>query len=337
MNVSREGKRFILATLLTALAAFNTGNNLIYLISSMMFSILVISVAVLKMNLKGLTLRVSPEYPVFAKVPAVLEIAVTNKKRNLPSYSVKVSLPEALAGESYFPGIPAQSELSQTVRVVYKKRGVYGFGDFYLSSSFPFIFLTQKISSTVREKVIVYPEITEVDASVTDLTKEGDALSYSGTRRGEEFSFIREFRYGDDRRNIHWKSSAKTTRLMVREYAVEEPKKLTVILDNLMPPDDRVFENAVSLAASLADRFLREGFYVRLFTCRKVVPFGSGSPHLFKILDILAEIKGHHSWECPLSSEAGTEGLLILILCSEGSPLQRFVSLSDKVIYAAAL
>jgi uncharacterized protein (DUF58 family) len=337
MNVSREGKRFILATLLIALAAFNTGNNLIYLISSMMFSILVISVSVLKMNLKGLTLRVSPEYPVFAKVPAVLEVAVTNKKRNLPSYSVKVSLPEALAGESYFPGIPAQSELSQTVRVVYKKRGVYGFGDFYLSSSFPFIFLTQKISSTIREKVIVYPEITEVDASITDLTKEGDALSYSGMRRGEEFSSIREFRYGDDRRNIHWKSSAKTTRLMVREYAAEEPKKLTVILDNLMPPDSRVFENAVSLAASLADRFLREGFYVRLFTCRKVVPFGSGSPHLFKILDILAEIKGQHSWECQLSSEAGTEGLLILILCSEGSPLQRFVSLSDKVIYAAAL
>jgi len=337
MNVSREGKRFILATLLTALAAFNTGNNLIYLIFSMMCSILVISVIVLKINLKGLMLRVSPEYPVFAKVPAVLEIAATNKKRIVPSYSVKVSLPEALGGETYFSNIPAQSEPSQTVRVVYKKRGVYGFGDFYLSSSFPFIFLTQKIVSTIRKKVIVYPEIKEVDASISGLTKEGDALSYSGMRRGEEFSSIREFRYGDDRRNIHWKASAKTTRLMVTEYAAEEPKKLTLILDNLMPPDDRVFEKAVSLAASLADIFLREGFYVRLFTCRKVVPFGSGSPHLYKILDILAEIKGHPSWECPLSSEAGTEGLLILILCSEGSPLQRFVSLSDKVIYASAV
>ena len=268
MNVSREGKRFILATLLTALAAFNTGNNLIYLISSMMFSILVISVVVLKVNLKGLTLRVSPEYPVFAKVPAVLEMAVINKKRNLPSYSVKVSLPEALIGESYFPRIPAQSETSQTVRVVYKKRGVYGFGDFYLSSSFPFIFLTQKIPSTVRKKVIVYPEITEVDASLTELTKEGDALSYSGMRRGEEFSSIREFRYGDDLRNIHWKSSAKKTRLMVREYAAEEPKKLTVILDNLMPPDDRVFRKC-GFSRSLPcrqvsqRRILCEAFYLQ--------------------------------------------------------------------------
>jgi uncharacterized protein (DUF58 family) len=337
MIVSREGKRFFLATLLTALAAFNTGNNLIYLIFSMMCSILVISVIVLKMNLKGLALRVSPEYPVFAKGPAVLEIAVTNNKRNRPSHSIKVSLPEVLGGEAYFPRIPAQSELSQTVRVVYKKRGVYGFGDFYLSSSFPFIFLTQKIVSTVSEKVIVYPEIKEVDVSIPDLTKSWDALSYAGMRRGEEFSSIREFRYGDDRRTIHWKSSAKMTRLMVSEYAAEEPKKCTIILDNLMPPADRVFENAVSLAASLADRFLRDGFYVRLFTCRKVVPFGSGSPHLYKILDILAEIKDHHSWECPLSSEAGAEGLLILVLCSESSPLQRFVSMSDKVIYASAV
>jgi uncharacterized protein (DUF58 family) len=337
MKVSREGKRFILATFLTALAAFNTGNNLIYLIFSMMSSILVISVVVLKMNTKGLTLRVSPEYPVFAKVPAVLEIVVTNKKRILLSYSVKVTLPETHGGESYFPKIPAQSELSQTMRVVYEKRGVYGFGDFYLSSGFPFIFLTQKIVSAIREKVIVYPEINEVDASLPGLTKEGDALSYSAMRRGEEFSSIREFRYGDDRRNIHWKASAKTARLMVSEYAAEEPKKLTVILDNLMPPDDRVFENAISLAASLADSFLRDGFYVRLFTCRKVVPFGSGSQHLYKILDVLAEIKGHHSWECPLSSEAGAEGFLILILCAEGSPLQRFASLSDKVIYASAV
>jgi len=337
MNVTREGKRFILATLLTALAAFNTGNNLIYLIFSMMCSILVISVVVLKINLKGLTLRVSPEYPVFAKVPAVVEIAAANKKRRLPSYSVKVSLPEALGGEAYFSKVPAQSESSQSVRVVYKKRGVYGFGDFYLSSGFPFIFLTQKIVSAVREKVIVYPELKAVDTSMPGMPKEGDALSYSGMRRGEEFSSIREFRYGDDQRAIHWKASAKMTRLMVSEHAAEEPKKLTVILDNLMPPDGRVFEHAVSLAASLADSFLAEGFYVRLFTCRKVIPFGSGSQHLYKILDILAEIKGHHSWECPLSAEAGTEGLLILILCSEGSPLQRFVSQSDKVIYASAL
>ena len=337
MNVSREGKRFILAAFLTALAAFNTGNNLIYLIFSMMLSILVISVVVLKMNLKGLALRVSPEYPVFAEVPAVLEIVVTNNKRNLPSYSIKVSSPEAIAKEAYFPKISARSEALQTVRVVYKKRGVYGFGDFYLSSSFPFIFLTQKIVSAISEKVIVYPEIKEFDDSLPEPAKEGDALSYKGMRRGEEFSSIREFRYGDDRRKIHWKASAKTTRLMVTEYAAEEPKKLTVILDNLMPPDDRVFENAVSLAASLTDRFLREGFYVRLFTCRKVVPFGSGGVHLYKILDILAEIKGHPSWECPLSSEAGTEGIMLLILCSEGSPLQRFASLSDRVIYASAV
>ncbi len=187
MNVSREGKRFILATLLTALAAFNTGNNLIYLIFSMMCSILVISVIVPKMNLKGLALRVSPEYPIFAKSPAVLEIAVTNNKRKLPSNSVKVILPDALGGESYFPRIPAQSEPSQTMRVVYNKRGVYGFGDFYLSSSFPFIFVTQKIVSTISEKVIVYPEIKDADVSISDLTKLGDALSYSGMRSGRSF------------------------------------------------------------------------------------------------------------------------------------------------------
>jgi uncharacterized protein (DUF58 family) len=337
MKTSREGKRFILTAFLTALAAFNTGNNLIYLIFSMMFAILLIAVAALKMNLRGLSLRVSPEYPVFAKAPAVLKIAVTNRKRNLPSYSVRVVSSEASAGESYFPEIPPQSEVARTVRTVFQQRGVYGFGDFSLSSGFPFIFLMHTVAAPVQKKVVVYPELREVDVFLSGLTREGEAVSYAGIRKGEDFFSLREFRYGDDRRAIHWKASAKASRLMVSEYAAEEPKKLSVILDNLMPPDDRVFENAVSLAASLAERFLREGFYVRLFTCRKVVPFGTGGSHLYKILDILAEIEGQDSWECPLSSEAGADGLQILILCSEGSPLRRFVPLSDTVIYAPAL
>jgi uncharacterized protein (DUF58 family) len=337
MKTSKEGTRFILATFLTALAAFNTGNNLIYLIFSMMLSILVISVVILRVNLTGLKLRASPEYPIFAKSPAALSITLMNAKRRLTSYSVKVVMPEAVQGTAYFESIPAHEERTQTLRVVYKKRGVYGCGDIFIESSFPFIFLSQRINSRIPQEVIIYPEIKEVGSSIEEMTKEEYAVSSSSRKRGDEFSALREFRYGDDRRKIHWKASAKTAHLMVTEYAAEETKKLTVILDNLMPSDDTAFENAVSLAASLSDRFLREGFYVRLFTCRKVVPFGGGGQHLYKILDILAAIKGEPSLECPLSSEAGAEGVVILILGSEFSPLTRFVSVSDKVYYASEL
>jgi hypothetical protein len=59
MKLTREGKRFLLATILLTFAAFNTGNNLIYMILAMMFSIVIISAAALIINMKGLSLAVS--------------------------------------------------------------------------------------------------------------------------------------------------------------------------------------------------------------------------------------------------------------------------------------
>ena len=337
MKLSREGKRFFLATGLIAVASLNTGNNLIYLIFSMMFSILVLSVMILRMNLKGLVLKVLQIQPVFANSPANIHVTISNNKRKIPSYSIRVSMPGIESAETKFPVIMPMSALSETIPVVYKKRGMYDYGDFFIESGFPFIFFLKRVLCNVDGSIIVYPELREIDNIIPEIAGEGHELSLEGFRKGDEFAMIREFRYGDDWRRIHWKASAKTEKLMVMEYAAAEPKKLTIILDNLMPRDMNAFEKAVSLAASIADSFLKEGFFVRLFTCRKVIPFGAGREHLFKILDLLAVIEGQDLSECPLSHEAETEGVVVLILNSNDSPLNKFMPVSDMVIYAATL
>jgi uncharacterized protein (DUF58 family) len=335
MKPSREGKRFFLATFLIAVAAFNTGNNLIYLILSMMLSIIVLSIAVLKFNMKGLVLKVSQSRPVFANSPSDIDIALTNNKKKAHSYSINVTMAQ-VKGAVYFPEISGSSYALRTASVLYNKRGVYGYGDFFIGSGFPFIFLTKKILCNISDKVIVYPEIKNIDEIAPELTDEVFALLRQDVIKGEEPAVIREFRYGDDRRKIHWKASAKTAKLMVMESAAEEPRKLTLMLDN-MRPHAEYFEKAVSFAASLADKFLTKGFFVRLLTCKKVVPFGTGEEHLFKILDVLAVIKSEDLWECPSSTESGTEGLTVLILNSEDSPLGRFIHDSDMVIYASTI
>jgi len=335
MKPSREGKRFILATVLIAVAAFNTGNNLIYLILSMMFSIFLLSILILRINMNGLKLRVHQSQPIFANNPANIDITISNKKRIIPSFSIKVLMPAGIKGVAYFPKISGLSDELKNVPVVYKKRGIYRSGDFFIESSFPFILFSNRILCRVEGEVIVYPEIKEIDGIIPEFTSERYELSPQGIGRGDEFSMIREFRYGDDWRRIHWKASAKATKFMVTEYATEEPKRLTVIFDNLKPHDTESFEKAVCFAASLSDRFLKEGFFIRLLTCKKVIPFGTGREHLFKILDFLAAIEGQVSWECPMSEDS--EGSKILILNSADSPLNRFIAVSDMVIYATSL
>jgi uncharacterized protein (DUF58 family) len=335
MKLSREGKRFFLAALLIGVAAFNTGNNLIYLILSMMLSILLLSVLLLRLNVKSLVLRVAQNRPIFANSPSSVDVILSNRKK-LPAYSLRVSLSDKSGGTAYFPEITGLSEVSDTVPVIYGRRGIYGYQDIFIESSFPFIFFLKRLLCKVDNQIIVYPEIKDVAEIIPDTAAEAYALP-SGIRRGEELSMIREFRYGDDWRRIHWKASAKSAKLMVTEYSTEEPRKLTVILDNLVPYDGGTFEKAVSLAASVSDRFLKEGFFVRLLTCRKVVPFGSGGEHLFKILDVLALTEGQASWECPLSFGEEPQGLVMLILSSEHSQLNSLAAVSDMVIHAANL
>ncbi len=337
MKSSREGKRFYLATFLIVIAALNTGNNLIYLILAMMLSIFLLSILILKINMSGLVLKVFQREHIFANNPSNLEITLTNNKRGISSYSINISIPGKSIERLYFEEISPHGEMTKPAPVIYKKRGLYGYGKFFIESSFPFIFLKRKITCRVEDSVLVYPEIRNVDAIIPDLIFDKYDSLISGSRKGDEFSMIREFRYGDDWRRIHWKASAKTAQFMTKEYTAEEPKKATIILDNLLPEDESSFEKSVSLAASLSARFLKEEFFVRLVTCKKLIPFGNGRDHFFKILDVLALIKAQDSYECPLSAQTEPEGLILLILNSRQSPLNKFIPISNRVVYATTL
>jgi uncharacterized protein (DUF58 family) len=332
---TKEGKRFILATLLIVMAAVNTGNNLIYLILAMMFSILLIAVVVLSLNLKNLIPSISVVQPVFAKSRSILKVSLLNRKMSIPSYSIHINPPDGIKGHSIIPHVISSSQVSVDMDVVFEKRGIYSFGDFSLESSFPFILFNKKIRSHVGGDITVYPEIKEVDGLIPDLISSEYDSTVVRRGPGEEFMMIREFRYGDSIRKIQWKTSAKSGKLMVKETGIDEPRLFTIILDNIKPLDKDSFEKAVSFAASLAERFIRIGFFVRLITCKKLIPFGSGTEHLFKILDVLALIGEEDTWECPMMHEM--QGTGVLILKSADSSLIKAVPMCSMVVYAADL
>ena len=74
------------------------------------------------------------------------------------------------------------------------------------------------------------------------------------------FHAIREYVPGDSQRQIHWKSTAKTGRLMVRQFEESRRSRMAVILGVAEPEfaDADEFELAVSAAASLGLRAVRD-------------------------------------------------------------------------------
>ena len=218
------------------------------------------------------------------------------------------------------------------IKMTFQRRGLYSYGDFFVQSGFPFILFEKSMQAKVAGEVLVYPALMDVEQEIPDFSgMEGPGLRMTA-ESGSEVQSLREFRYGDDWRSIHWKASAKASTLMVKEYALAEVRKITLLLDNLLPSGGEIFEKNVSLAASLAQYFLDAGYFVRLVSCKKVIPFGSGSEHLFKVLDILALLKEEDAVECPRSEDR--EGFAILLLKSAGSSFRSHVSSADVVIYA---
>lgn len=75
------------------------------------------------------------------------------------------------------------------------------------------------------------------------------------------FHALREYVSGDDRRHVHWKSTARTGQLMVRQYEETRRSHLAVALSTHLAdfsPDPEEFELAVSVAGSLGLHAFRE-------------------------------------------------------------------------------
>jgi uncharacterized protein (DUF58 family) len=320
--------------MLIAVAAVNTGNNLIYLIFSLMLSFILLAVVLLRLNLSRMSLEVWIDHPVFAGEQTYAQFALHNGKRLIPAYSIRLA---ATGADSpvYCPFIAPKDSLNKEIKITFERRGVYSYGAFFIRSGFPFILFEKSAALKVSGEVLVYPALMDVEHVVSDISgQEG-----SGTGRtvgtGSEIQSLREFRYGDDWRNIHWKASAKTSNLMVKEYTLTDIRQITIIIDNLLPLQEEVFEKTLSLAGSLARYFLEAGYFVRVLSCKKVIPFGTGGEHLLKVLDILALMHEEETLDCPMSNDI--EGYTILLLKAGGSSFSKYIAAADMVMYADSL
>ncbi|MBI5101741.1 MAG: DUF58 domain-containing protein [Nitrospirae bacterium] len=334
MKTTKEGKRFIVAAFLILVAAFNTGNNLIYLVLSLMFAFLFLSLLILKTNLSGAEVVITAEGPVYAGDETTLDISLINRKKTFPCYSINVSDRE-IGMKSYFLFVPASGALSRKAAAVFKKRGFYRGDNVRIVSGYPFILFSKTIAGRSSANILVYPayyDLNALDHEVREKEGEGRAV-ISG--KGDEMLYMRLFRAGDDFRNIHWKSLAKSSALMVKEYSSNETAKITLFLDN-SPAEDRdnfEFEKVISITATLARDYLEKGFFVRMMSGSEVTPYGYGYEHLLVILDRLALIR-EEEVDAEAISEDEKDGLTICVLRSADKGGTGVVPSCDLVIYA---
>lgn len=174
--------------------------------------------------------------------------------------------PVAFYVPALVPGTHAEVSCDRTAT----RRGIYRAGEAVLRTAAPLGFITRSRPVVIAGDLVVVPRahsLARVGFLAEDIAAEPAELG-RGSRSGHglETMGVREHRAGDPRRLVHWRSSAKTGRLVVRE--LEEEARPVLLLLVVPPPDadpSASFEQAVEAAASVGVHAIRSGMHVRAF------------------------------------------------------------------------
>jgi uncharacterized protein (DUF58 family) len=295
IQFTREGKYFVGITLGVGFAAINTGNNLLYLLLGMMFAFIMASSVLSEISLRDLSVTRTPPDAVYAERPVLMGIGLTNDKPKLSSFSIEVEDlvgGKALDKKCYFLKVPASRTQTTSYRHTFPKRGRYTFSAFRVSTKFPFTLFRKSRVIDGETHVVVFPAVHPVPPPADPRAAyAGEEAPLPRGRRGE-FHGLREFREGDDPRDIHWRSSARRGRQMIREHDDEASRRVTLFCEHVRPTRDaagtQLVEQAISLCASLVVDYLERGYVVRLVTRDGQVTWAVGRGAASRFLGKLA-------------------------------------------------
>jgi uncharacterized protein (DUF58 family) len=276
-------------------AAVNTANNLLFLVLGMMLGLIVMSGILSEATLRGV--RIARRLParVQAKESFPVELALTNTKRRFASFGVE--LKDEIEGESYrrrcfFLRVGPGEERAIAYRCELPKRGKVRFDGTVVSTRFPFGLFEKSRFMNLEDEVIVLPAQVEValPGAIAAVGDYGSRLLERGA--GQEFRELRERAPDEDPRRIHWRTTARVGKEMVRLTEVETEGLLEIVLDpgasEASAASIAGAERAIELAASLARLGVRRGLAVRLVTTPPAVFECRDREQLLPLLEHLA-------------------------------------------------
>lgn len=279
-----------------ALTAFSTGNNLLYLIFSLLLAMLVVSAVAARLNLTRLDLDLNPPKHLFAGEPVTLELLFTNRKRLLPAFSLMVVLKEPDASATwhelaFVAVVPPRAQARVRTTHTFTQRGVYQLQNLLVVTRFPFGLVERSYALDSSGELIVYPHVPALRQFEQNLPFALGQLESLRKGSGSDLYAIRPYQPADHRHAIDWKATAKTSRLMVREFTREDDWRVTVIFDvQATAAEHEKFERAISLTASLLEHFIAEGAEVRLLLGEQDLGYGSNRAHWYALLRALAQV-----------------------------------------------
>jgi uncharacterized protein (DUF58 family) len=242
---------------------------------------------------------------------ALVEVSLANRaRRRSPLLSIYEPFDQATPGDRPPRGaafrlapLPTGAQSSASYRLPPTPRGRYVIGPLQLTLTDPFGLVRRSRLGAPASSLTVHPNIVPVHPApqAQGLDRFGLAGRGANGAGGEEFSSLRPYREGDDLRRVHWASTARLDRVMVRQTDAIAHPRATVAVDlraGYWTP--ALFEEALTAAGGVLDAARRTGIEIRMVTTavggRGVLDtgFGSSAAHWARVLDALAVAEPGH-------------------------------------------
>ena len=265
LKVTREGWAALGLTIWLLGASLMSHASLILLVFCMLVGILAVSTTQTIRNTRKVaaTLRL-PDHAA-AGQPVRLEFTVHNRRRfgTARAIAITTEVQPATAETQpsvYLPAVAPRAQVTERREITLRDRGLYRFSELELISRYPFGFLEQSMRLGSPQELLVYPRLGKLSRRFLHVQRD-DHLRRQGHRPGvspeeAEYHGLREFRAGDSPRWIHWATTARRARLMVKEFEARHNRDVAVLLEPWLPAqpdseDRRLLELAISFTATL--------------------------------------------------------------------------------------
>ena len=209
---------------------------------------------------------------------ALIRLTVTNP-RPRPLLPSRMEMPVG-PGRAVFvvPTLTPRAVHERGFILPTQRRGIVTVGPVLAVQRDPVGLLQRERSLTTPQDIHIHPRTLRLGTVLHGVLRDIEgAVTQDLSSSDVAFHALREYVPGDDRRNVHWRTTARTGRLMVRQFEETRRSSLLVLLstrqDDYTGGED--FETAVSIACSLAMDAIQDGREVRFITQIGALPTSS--------------------------------------------------------------
>ena len=280
-ELTTGGAIMLVLVAIVAFSAWNTANNLLFLVLSFMTAAMIVGFIAGGICLNKLEVKMRFPETIFAGEEVPILVNLSNRKPLFPSFSVVADvrgterdesiaaedlrrlLPEFIARRlakppiirrtlDYVVYVPRRQERETKSMHVFEKRGRFLIKDFELSTKFPFGFFRHRRRLPAREtELVVLPELVPLDQHLDAIQLESGTIPAMKRGSGQDLLALRDYQPNDDLRRIDWKATARTRHLTVREFLADDDRKVTVVLDTRVTDKGVRGERQMSLREKL--------------------------------------------------------------------------------------